>query len=70
MLTAIPKNRRSYWSNRVDEFYLLYFKNKKPKKDSISKAVDDIIDEIYASDEEILEETNEPLKQNDFNILL
>ena len=25
MLTAIPKNRRSYWSNKVDEFYLLYF---------------------------------------------
>jgi hypothetical protein len=33
------------------------------RKDSISKAVDDIIDEIYASDEEILEETNEPLKR-------
>jgi hypothetical protein len=31
MLTAIPKKRRSYWSNKVDEFCLLYFKNNKLK---------------------------------------
>ncbi len=31
MLTAIPKNRKNYWSNKVDEFYSLYFKNQNPK---------------------------------------
>jgi len=31
LLTAIPKNRRSYWTEKVDEFYLIYFKNLKPK---------------------------------------
>jgi G:T-mismatch repair DNA endonuclease (very short patch repair protein) len=28
MLTAIPKNRRSYWTEKVDKFYL---RNLKPK---------------------------------------
>ena len=31
ILTAIPKNRRCYWTEKADEFYLLYFRNKKPK---------------------------------------
>ncbi len=31
MLTAIPKIKSSFWSNKVDEFYLLYFKNQKQK---------------------------------------
>jgi hypothetical protein len=31
ILTAIPKKRRSYWNEKVDEFYILYFKNQKPK---------------------------------------
>jgi hypothetical protein len=31
MLTAIPRSRRSDWNEKVNEFYLLNFKNRKPK---------------------------------------
>jgi hypothetical protein len=31
ILTAIPKKRRGYWNENVDEFYSFYFKNKKQK---------------------------------------
>jgi hypothetical protein len=39
--------------------FLFYFN----RKDSISKAADEVIDEINASDEEITEETHKPLKR-------
>jgi hypothetical protein len=31
LIAALPKNRRSYWTDKVDEFYLIYFRNLKPK---------------------------------------
>jgi hypothetical protein len=31
LLTAIPKIKRSYWSEEIDDFYITYFRNLKPK---------------------------------------
>ncbi len=31
LLTAIPKIRRNYWSEKIDDFYITYFSNLKSK---------------------------------------
>ncbi len=31
LLTAIPKIKRSYWTEEIDDFYITYFRNLKPK---------------------------------------
>jgi hypothetical protein len=31
LLTAIPKIKRSYWTEKIDDFYITYFRNLKPK---------------------------------------
>ncbi len=31
LLTAIPKNRRDYWKEKVDDFYKNHFRNTKPR---------------------------------------
>jgi hypothetical protein len=53
LLTAIPNIRRELWNKKVDEFYRNNFRNFKPPDDELTRTVNEIIDEINETDDEV-----------------